>query len=649
MRILTLAVAAMAALTFPANAQIGAAAVQARGGQGERPRLPPAIDRPWPGGTMQLSIDASDVTRRAYRVTQTIPLPPGMERITLLFPEWLPGNHAPRGPIAELVDLRFYVDGNPVAWKRDPVEVYAFHINLPARARQLTARFIHTSPLRTAEGRVTMTPQMLNLQWEKMSLYPAGYYVSRIRVRPDVTLPAGWSAASALEGQSRSGDRVNWAETDYETLVDSPIFAGAFMQGWNLGNSVRLFAMADSPELLGLRSEHAAHLPALVDEAMLTFGTPPFDHYDFLVALSDQLGGIGLEHLKSSENQLERYNFVQWDKYDWDRNVLAHELAHSWNGKYRRPAGLKTPDYRQPMVDDLLWIYEGQTQFWGWVLAARSGLQDKQTILGTIARAAGYLSEQPGRAWRPVADTTRDPIIAARKPKPYPSLARGEDYYNEGALLWLEADQLIRQGTAGKRGLDDFAKAFFSHTGGARVRPYEFADVVAALNAVYPYDWASYLRARIDETGRPAPTAGIERAGYRLVWRDAPNPYAKGRMDKDRDLNLYFSLGIEIDYDGTVKSTRWGGPAFNAGIVTGAKIFAVDRVAFSSSVMTQAISRAKAARKPIEILVRRGDRYETVPVAYYGGLRWPWLEPAGGRNAAGLDKLLAPRGKRAAR
>lgn len=643
MRILTLAAAVAATLTFPAVAQTGAAPAA-------RQSVQPAVaDRSWPGGAMELAIDASDVTRGVYRITQTIPLAQGMDGITLLFPEWLPGNHAPRGPIAELVDLRFFADGKPVAWRRDPVDVYAFHIDLPSGSRELTARFIHTSPLRPAEGRVTMTPQMLNLQWEKMSLYPAGYRVGRIRIRPEVTLPSGWGVATALEGESRNGDRLSWAETDYGTLVDSPIFAGAYMKGWKLGNSVSLVATADSPELLGLRTSDAIHLVSLVQQSLLTFGTPPFDHYDFLVALSDRLGGIGLEHLRSSENQLEPRNFIQWDEYGWDRNVLAHEFVHSWNGKYRRPDGLMTPDYRQPMVDDLLWVYEGQTQFWGWVLAARSGLQDKQVVLGMIAQAAGILAENPGREWRSVADTTRDPIVSGRKPKPYYSLARGEGYYNEGALLWLEADQLIRQGTAGKKGLDDFARAFFSYRGEAdRVRPYKFADIVSALNAVYPYDWAGFLESRIDEAGRPAPTAGIERAGYRLVWKGEPNPYSKARMDKQRDYDLYFSLGVRIDTDGTVSSTRWAGPAFNAGIVTGARIVAVDTIAYSSTVMNQAIVRAQSSRKPIEILVRRGDRYETVPVPYYDGLRWPWLEPAA-KGTAGLDRLLAPRGEAGAR
>lgn len=650
MRTLTLAVAAMAALTFPAHAQFDASPAVERGAVDDRVELPAPVDQPWPGGVIQLSIDASDVARGAYRVTQTIPLAAGTRRITLLYPEWLPGNHAPRGPIAELVDLRFFADNRPVAWKRDTLDVYAFHVELPAGAQQLTARFIHTSPLRSSEGRVTMTPQMLNLQWEKMSLYPAGHYVRRIRVRPEVTFPAGWSVATALDGQNRNGDQVSWAETDYETLVDSPIFAGAFMKGWNLGNSATLFAAADSPELLALRNEDAAHLPALVEEALATFGKPPFDRYTFLVALSDQLGGIGLEHLKSSENQLEPRNFVQWDQHGWDRNVLAHELAHSWNGKYRRPGGLATPDYRQPMVDDLLWVYEGQTQFWGWVLAARSGLQSKDIVLGTIAHAAGDLAEEPGRSWRSVADTTRDPVVAARKPKPYYSLARGEAYYTEGALMWLEADQIMRQGTGGRRGLDDFARAFFAHDGSAaRVRPYTLADIVAGLNAIHPHDWDRFFRSRIYDAGQPLPTKGIELAGYRLVWKTEPNPYSKARMDSDRKLDLTFSLGLEVDYEGLVNSARWGGPAFNAGIVTGAKIVAVDSVAFSSAAMNQAIARAQSSRRAIALLVRRGDRYDTVQLPYFDGPRWPWLEPVEARRPSGLDQLLAPRSQRTAR
>jgi predicted metalloprotease with PDZ domain len=651
MRSLT-AAAALAALAFP-----GAAFAQSQPPMAVPivGAVPDAQDTAYPGGTIGLDIDARDTQRGVYRVTETIPVAPGARRLTLLYPQWLPGNHGPRGPLAELVDLRFSVGGKPVAWVRDPVEVYAFHIDLPAGdvsagAREVVAKFIHTSPLQPSEGRVTMTPEMLNLQWEKMSLYPAGHYVRRIRVRASVTLPRGWTAATALDGQTRSGDRASWAETDYETLVDSPIFAGVNFRRWELGGKVALDAVADEPDQLALAPQDLAKLSALVQEAQLTFGRPPFDHYDFLVALSDRIGGIGLEHLRSSENRLEPKSFTDWMGEDWDRNVLAHEFGHAWNGKYRRPAKLWTPDYRQPMQDNLLWVYEGQDQFWGLVLAARSGVQAKETVLGMLANVAGYLSEEPGRAWRSVEDTTHDPIFAARKPKPYGSLARGEDYYNEGALVWLEADQIIRGGTGGRKGLDDFARAFFAYSGsneaggGARQKTYAFDDVVAALDAIYPYDWAAFLRARFETPGQPAPLDGIARAGYRLVWRDQPNPYDRARMDEAKGLNLYHSLGLVLDRDGAVTATRWDGPAFNAGLVTGAKIVAVNGVAYDAEELKKAIVQAKGGSRPIELLVRRGDRYVTAQAPYYSGLRWPWLERTpDARSVAGLDLLLAPR------
>jgi len=606
--------------------------------------IPEPEDTPYPGGAITLDIDASDTLRGAYRVTETIPLAQGANRITLLFPEWLPGNHGPRGPIAELVDLRLTADGKPVAWTRDPLDVNAFHVDLPGGARQLVARFIHTSPLQKSEGRITMTQEMLNLQWEKMSLYPAGHYVRRIRVKPSVTLPAGWTASVALDGQRASGNRVTWNETDYETLVDSPIFAGVNFRRWDVGKTASLNVVADAPELLALPPQRLPSFVALFEEALITFGRPPYDRYEFLVALTDRMGGIGLEHMRSSENQLEPRNFIEWDTYDWDRNVLPHELVHAWNGKFRRPARLWTPDYRQPMQDNLLWVYEGQTQFWGWVLAARSGLQKKETVLGMIAGQAGNYAEMPGRAWRSVEDTTLDPIIAARKPRPYNSLARNEDYYNEGALVWLEADQIIRAGTGGRKGLDDFARAFFAHPGGdVRQSTYEFDDVVAALNAVHPYDWTTFLRRRIETPNQPAPLAGIERAGYRLVWKEEPNPFDKARMEKDQSLGLTHSLGLALDRDGAVTATRWGGPAFNAGIVTGAKIVAVDSVAYTREGMRQAITQAKGGNRPVELLVKRGDRYLTVPITYAGGLRWPWLEKAAGSGETPLDRLLSPR------
>lgn len=607
--------------------------------------VPDPQDTPWPGGTMTLAIDATDTQRGLYRVTQTVPVAAGTRRLTLLYPQWLPGSHGPRGPLAEMVDLRFMAGGQVLPWRRDPVEVYAFHIDLPEGTRDVTARFIHTSPLQPSEGRITMTPEILNLQWEKMSLYPAGHYVRRIRIKPQVTFPAGWAAAAALDGARNSGNRVSWAETDYETLVDSPIFAGRHFRRWDLGNSTVLSAVADAPELLSAPDTGIAKVKVLVDESLILFGRPPFDHYEFLIALSGRLGGIGLEHLRSTEIQFEPENFSAWDSYDWDRNTLAHELVHSWNGKFRRPAQLWTPDYRQPMQGNLLWFYEGQTQFWGHVLSARSGVQAKDVVLGMFATQAGKYAEQPGRDWRSVEDTTQDPIFSARKPKPFASLARDEDYYNESALVWLEADQIIRAETGGARGLDDFARAFFAHPGGGeRAATYDRADIVAGLNAVHPYDWSTFLRSRLEEPGSPAPLAGLERGGYRLVWRSEPNPFDKGRMDHAERLDLTHSLGLVLDKKGDVSATQWEGPAFKAGVVNGASIVAVNGNAYDPKVLKRAITDAARTKKPIELLVKRGERLSAVPVTWTGGLRWPWLERIQpGSDPAPLDLLLAPR------
>ncbi|PLK27526.1 M61 family metallopeptidase [Novosphingobium sp. TH158] len=606
--------------------------------------VPDARDIPYPGGTMLLDIDASDTVRAAFRVRQTIPVAPGTRRLTLLFPQWLPGTHGSRGPLAELVDVKFFAGDTPLTWKRDPVEVYAFHVDVPEGARAVVARFVHTSPLQPSEGRVAVTQEMLNLQWEKMSLYPAGHYVRRIKVKPSVTFPAGWQVATALDGKEVAGNRVTWAETDYETLVDSPIFAGKHYKAWDLGQKVTLHVVADKPDQLAAKPEHIALHRNLVTEARLAFGANHFDHYEFLLALTDRMGSIGLEHHRSSENQLEPDAFTEWDKNEYDRNLLPHEYAHSWSGKFRRPARLWTPDYRQPMQGDLLWTYEGQDQFWGTVLAARSGLQGKDMVLAMLANWAGVFSEQPGRGWRSVEDTGIDPVFAARKPKPFASLARGEEYYREGALIWLEIDQVIRAGTGGRKSIDDFAKLFFGMRDGDWGQlPFEVDEIIAKLNAVHPHDWKTFIDTRINRPDQPAPIRGIELGGYRLVWKAEPNPFDKAAMAEGKNLNLYHSLGVNIDKDGRVTSTRWDSPAFNAGIVTGARMLAVNGETYDADSLKKAITAAKDGA-PLDLLVQRGTKFQTVKPDYRGGLRWPWLERAApGTQPTGLDLLLAPK------
>jgi len=622
--------------------------------------VPDALDTPWPGGPITLAIDASDTSRGVYRVSETIPLAPDTANLILQLPQWIPGHHAALGTIEELVDIRFLVDGQPIRWWRDPLEVFAFHLDLPSGAKSVVASFIHTAPLKASEasiaGRVSMTDEIIDLQWDRMSLYPAGHYVRQIRVRPSLVLPAGWGVASALDGKRQRPDAnpgtqaIDWAETDYDTLVDSPVLAGVNFRREDLGAGVSLDIVADKPGDLAISREHLAAYRALVSEAQAAFGSHHFDHYDFLLGLSSKLGGIGLEHHRSSESTMDPKALVDWPGMDWDRNVLPHEFSHSWNGKFRRPDRLWTPDYRTPMQDNLLWVYEGQTQFWGLVLAARSGVQSREMVLGELANYAGLFSQWPGREWRSVEDTTLDPIIDARRPKPYPSLDRNEDYYTEGALVWLEADQIIREGTMGRKGLDDFAQRFFGIKDGDWGEVgYDFDEVVAGLKAVYPYDWARFLTTRFQTPGQPVPLAGIEKGGYHLVWRNEPNPFDAAKMASGKTLSLFHSLGIVLDKDGKVLSCRWDSPAFNAALVPGAKILAVSGVVYDPDTLKTAIAAAAGSAKPIELIIQRGDKVLPVAIAYRDGLRWPWLERAttpgklSGDTTAGLDLLLASR------
>ena len=636
---LTLAAIAALALVSPAIAQ------------NSRPQpvaiadtVPEPADAPYAPGAMTLEVDATDIERAIFNVRQNIPVAPG-KRLTLLYPQWLPGKHGPRGALAELAGLKFSANGQPVAWERDPTQVYAFHLNIPEGVKTLDASYQFLSPVRDSEGRIVVTPEMLNVQWEQVSLYPAGHFTRQIRIKPSIVLPEGWTGVAALDGAKVSGNRIDYAETDYETFIDSPLFAGAHYRKWDLGNNVTLNVWADAAKFLEAKPEQIAAHKALVDEAVLLFGSKHFDRYEFLLALTEKMGGIGLEHHRSSENSRETDYFAEWADNGSERGLLPHELTHSWNGKFRRPATMWTPNYSTPMRDNLLWVYEGQTAYWDLVLAGRSGMQTPEMLLGEVAKHAGYYSEQPGREWRSVEDTTHDPIFAARKPKPNSSWARPEDYYNEGALVWLDADMTIRQLSKGKRSLDDFARNFFGiRDGDWGVQTYTFDTIVAELNKVQPYDWAKFLDERMRQSGQPAPLGGIEKGGYRLVWKEEPNVFDKERMKEGSNFDLTHSLGLVIDKEAKVTSVLWDSPAFKAGVVNGAKLIAVNGVGYSKDVLTDAIKVAKTGSLPTRLIVQRGDRFDTLDIPYVGGMRYPHLERVGGASAP-IDQLLVARRK----
>lgn len=639
----TACAALLLASAAPALAQVGTSALPRA-----LPPIPAPRDIPYPG-VIDIAVDATDLDRRIVSVTQTIPVAaPGP--LTLFYPAWIPGNHGPVGPVAQVGGLTFTTpDGRRLEWLRDTVDTWAYHIEVPAGVSEVRVAFQWLTPVDGAQGRVVVTDDMLNIQWEKALLYPAGYAHNRITFRPSLKLPQGWSYGVALDTVSFEEGRAVFAPITLEHLADSPVFAGRHFRQIELdpgGRSpVRLNIVADDPAMFAASEEQIQLHRNLVVQADRLFGTRQFDRYDFLVAMTDHLGGIGLEHHRSSENSVDTGYFTDYAGTVVDRDLLPHEYVHSWNGKYRRPADQMAPNLNTPLQNSLLWVYEGQTQYLGLVLAARAGLFTKPQALDVLAMTAASFRAIPGRQWRAMQDTTNDPIIAQRRPQPWGSWQRSEDYYREGALIWLDVDTLIRERSEGRRSLDDFARVFFGVEDGAwDPLPYDFDDVVSALNAVEPYDWTGFLRERLDAVGPEArgPLGGIERGGYRLVFRDAQNDYMRvlnGELGRN---DFQYSLGMMVNNANRITAVTWGGLAFEQGLTSGWEIIAVNDRAASPGALREAITAAKASPEPVRLTVRRGERVRTLAFDYHDGLRYPHLERIEGTPDR-LGDILSPR------
>ncbi len=585
-------------------------------------------------GTIRLEVDATDLGQRVFKVRQTVPVQAGLQRFH--YPAWLPGNHSPTGQIEKLAGLVISGNGQRLDWVRDPLDVYTFNVQVPEGVNELRMDFQFLSPTDSAQGRTVMTPNMLNLQWNAMLLYPAGHAAHAITYQASARYPQGWEAASALSVASRNGDTVNYAPTNLEILVDSPVFAGRYHRMFDLAPAgtrpVRLNVFADRAKDLEAKPEHIEQHRALLTQARKLFGAEHYDHYDFLFAVTNQLGGIGLEHQRSSENSEDRDYFSGWDAKVGSSDLLGHEYTHSWDGKYRRPADLATLNYNVPMQGSLLWVYEGQTQYWGNVLTARAGIRPQEASRDALAMvAATYADNRPGLEWRSLGDTTNDPVIARRKPKPYRGYQMSEDYYQGGQMLWLEADVRLRTLSGGKRSLDDFAKAFFGQNDGQWERPdtYTFEDVAATLEQVQPTgDWSQFLRERVDH--RAGLVGGIEAAGWKLVYKDKPSAYFKAMM-KGRGANFIYSLGVALSPAGYVNEVRWDSAAFNAGVGTGMQVLAVNDLQYSADELEEAVRAAKDSKQPVRLLVKEMDVYRTLSIDYHGGLRYPSLERIEGK------------------
>ena len=616
---------------------------------GAAPTIPAPKDVDYPG-VVGLQVDATDIEHRVFRIRQSLPVA-GPGPLTLLYPRWLPGNHSTTGPIEMLAGLQVRTaDGGRIAWQRDPEHTYAFHLVVPEAVSQLELQFEFVTPVDSDQGRVVMTPDLLGLQWEKALLYPAGHYSSRITYEPSITLPTGWEYATALEGARREGDTVHFAKVSLEHLVDSPLFAGPHALRIDLDEDsptpVRLNVFADRPSELAATPGQIEHHRRLVQEADLLFGSRHFRHYDFLLAISDHFSGIGLEHHQSSENGVRPGYFTDWEgSTSASRDLLPHEMVHSWNGKFRRPADLWTPSFEVPMGSSLLWVYEGLTEYYGIVLAARSGLWSPDFTRAMLAQyGAAYDVGRAGRAWRNLQDTTQQPAIFYRGMQSYPSWQRGKDYYTEGALLWLDVDTKIRELTRDRRSLDDFARRFFGVEDG-RIEPltYTFEEVVAALDAVAPFDWARLLRERLDGHGPGAPLDGLARGGWRIAYTGSPSDATSMTDAANESDNFLYSLGFTAGKGGKLKEVFWESPAFKAGLAPGMSVIAVNGRAYSAKLLREAIKDAHAeATRKIELLVRNADTYQTVSLDYHGGLRYPSLERVDG-TADRLSAILKPR------
>jgi predicted metalloprotease with PDZ domain len=630
--------------------------VDAQNSPGPQPvPLPPPIvapvDTPYPGGTISLLVDVTNVTDRVLNVQEKIPIK-GRE-ITLLYPEWLPGTHSPSNPVSALAGLVITANGKRIAWVRDRVNMYAFHVEAPQDANTLELSFQYLAPLDPKRGRISS--KFADVTWNSVLLYPAGYFSRDIQFEAALRLPEGWKFASALDAKSQDGNLVQFKTTTLNTLVDSPLYAGVNFKRLDLStgadNPVYLDVFADKPADLEITPEEVQYHKNLVIQAQKLFNSHHYDHYDFLFSVSDTVGGKGLEHHQSSEDGSRANYFTDWSAGVMGRALLPHEYTHSWNGKFRRPADLWTPNFNVPMRNDLLWVYEGLTDYYGNVLTARSGMRTPEQARDVFAQIAANFEISPGRTWRALEDTTNEPIASSHgaMPQVWSSWQRSYDYYPESDLIWLEADTKMRELSGGKKSLDDFAKLFFGIDNGSFVTvTYTFDDLVKALNTVQVFDWAGFFRTRVHEVNPNVPENGFTQGGYRLVYNDNEPEWLK-KAESVRGVSFAASLGFSVksevdsgpDFHGGLDSVAWDGLAFKAGVTPDMQLQAVNDQKYTAARLREAILAAEKTKEPIKLLLKRGDEFLTVSLDYHGGLRYPHLERVE-TTPDRLDAILAP-------
>jgi predicted metalloprotease with PDZ domain len=556
----------------------------------------------------------------------------------VVYPKWIPGNHRPSGPIANLVGLHFRAAGQELVWHRDPVEMYTFHVNVPAGVREVDAAFdVITTDSAGAGGNATSS-NLLDLNWNQVVLYPDGAASDAVQCVASVRLPPGWKFGTALSVARSTGDEVEFQPASLTTLIDSPLIAGAHYREVELtagGAEPRhkMDLVADDEADLAMSASDQAAYKKLVDETGALFGARHYRHYDFLLTLTSVAGHHGLEHHESSDNSAAERMLVDPTDHLLEAALLPHEFTHSWNGKYRRPAGLATRNYQEPMIGDLLWVYEGMTEYLGDVLTARSGLWTADQYRDALAMTAAGMEARAGRTWRPLEDTAVSVQMLRMLGPQWSDWRRSLDYYPEGELIWLEVDTKIRQQTGNQKSLDDFCRRFHGgESGPPKVVPYTFEDVVRALNEVAPYDWATLLRDRVQKTASHAPLEGITGGGWRLVYTDKPNAFEAALEGRYKFSDFSASLGFDLDEKGKLTDVVPGSPAFQAGLGPGMSILAVNSRKWTGQSLTEAMRTAQQSKQPIELIIENAGFYRTYAIPYFDGLRYPHLERVEGKT-----------------
>ena len=584
--------------------------------------------------TITLSVDASEAPRKMFHAQLQIPTKPGT--LTLYYPKWLPGEHGPTGPITDLTGLKFTASGKTLKWRRDLLDGFTFHVEVPAGENEVTANLDYASPTSFEPGYsagLSATEKLYIVSWNTLLLYPAGYGSDQLTYSASLRLPAGWKFGTSLHvsNQAANNNEIHFAPVSLTMLVDGPVLAGEYLKVVPLTSPgenppAEIDVAADSTAALDAPEEVWEHYRNLVKQAGILFGARHYTDYHFLLTLSDHVAHFGLEHHESNDSRVDERSLIEEDGRKLTAGLLPHEYVHSWNGKYRRPADLATPDYEQPMQTDLLWVYEGLTSYLGDMLTARSGERTPELARDALAQMAADLDHRSGRVWRNLQDTADGVPDMQNAPKAWEDYRRGLDYYDEDVLTWLWADVIIRQQTKDSKSLDDFCKLFHgAPSGPPMVKTYTFDDVVNGLNQVAPYDWREFWTERLSNHGPGAPLGGIEGSGWKLVYDEYPSELDRAEDRDGKSLNAHYSLGLMAGSDGTVHDAVEGMIAAKAGIGPGMKIIAVNGRRFSPDAWHDAIHTAKTNPSPIELIVENTEYFRVAKLDYHGGEKYPHL------------------------